>query len=94
MSNKRHYYTAEFKAKVALEALQENLTTAQICSKYKVNATQVNRWRKELKDNVSQLFSRKKDSDLVEKEREINTLYKQVGKLTVQNEFLREKLYP
>ncbi len=94
MTKKRQYHNAEFKAKVALEAVKGEKTTSQICSKFKVDASQVTRWKKELLENSSTIFNKKKDSELEAKNDEINTLYKQVGKLTVQNEFLREKLYP
>ena len=94
MSKKRQYHNAEFKAKIALEAIQGEKTVSQICSKHKIDATQVTRWKKELLENSSTVFNKKKDTELESKNEEINILYKQVGKLTIQNEFLREKLYP
>jgi len=94
MAKKRQYHNAEFKAKVALEAIKGEKTIAQICSKFKIDASQVTRWKKEALDNLGTIFNKKKDSELQEKVDEINTLYKQVGKLTIQNEYLREKLFP
>ena len=89
---KRKRYSADFKAKVALLALKEELTASQICSRYKVEASQVSRWKKELLEGAKNIFLKKRDSELEEKKGEIDSLYKQVGKLTIQNEFLREKL--
>lgn len=94
MAKKRQYHNAEFKAKVAVEAIKGDKTISQMCSKYKVDASQITRWKKELLDKSSELFNRKKDSELEAKKEEIDTLYRQVGKLTIQNEFLREKLFP
>ena len=94
MAKKRHYHNAELKAKVALLAIKGDLTTAQLSSKYRVDASQITRWKRELSDSAAQVFSNKKDSDLSAKEEEVNVLYRQVGKLTIQNEFLREKLKP
>ena len=94
MAKKRQYHNAEFKAKVALAAIKGDLTISQICSKFKVDATQVTRWKKEAMDKMASVFNKKKDSDLEKKNEEIDTLYKQVGKLTIQNNFLREKLFP
>ena len=94
MTKKRQHHTAEFKAKVALAAIAGEQTVSQICSKFKVQANQVTRWKKELLDNSPSIFSKKHNSALEEKKEEVDILYKQVGKLTVQNEFLREKLYP
>jgi transposase len=94
MKKKRKHYAADFKARVALAALKETQTVAQLCSKLKVDAGQINKWKKELLERSSELFARKKDSDLSAKDQEIDGPYKQIGKLSVQNEFLREKLFP
>lgn len=94
MGRKRQSFTAEFKAKVALEAIKGEVTTSQICSKHKLDPSQVTRWKKEMLENASAIFKRKDDSELKEKKEEIDILYKQVGKLTIQNDFLREKLFP
>jgi len=94
MKKKRQYYNAQFKAKIAILAIKGEQTTSQICSEHRIDASQITRWKKELLDGSSDIFTRKKDADLAEKENEINILYKQIGKLTIQNEFLREKLLP
>jgi transposase len=94
MTKKRQYHNAEFKARVALDAIRGDKTISQLCSKYKVDASQITRWKKEAQEKMASIFNKKKDGELEEKNEEINTLYKQVGKLTIQNEFLREKLLP
>lgn len=90
----RQRFSAEFKSKIALLAVQGEMPVAQICSKYKIDAAQVTRWKQELLDGAKNVFVNKKDSELEKKNEEINQLYKQIGKLTVQNEFLQEKLFP
>ena len=92
MTKKRQYRTAQIKAKVALEAIKGEKTISQICSKYEVESSQVSKWKTEALKNLSAVFEKKKSNELETKENEINILYKQVGKLTIQNEFLREKL--
>ena len=92
MTKKRQYRTADIKAKVALEAIKGEATVSQICSKFSVEASQVSKWKADALKNLSTLFAKKDDSVLESKNDEINILYKQVGKLTIQNEFLREKL--
>jgi len=92
MTKKRQYRTADIKAKVALEAIKGELTVSQICSKYEVESSQVSKWKSDALQNLSTIFAKKNDGELESKNDEINILYKQVGKLTIQNEFLREKL--
>ena len=91
---KKKNYSKEFKAKVALEAIKEDLTLSQISSKFKVHSTQVNRWKKELLSGAKDIFGTQKDQQVADLEKEVNVLYKQVGKLVSQNDFLQEKLFP
>ena len=94
MKKQRRRYGADFKAKVALEAIREEVTSAQLCSKYGIDVTQITRWKKELLKGAKDIFTTKKDTKVKELENEVSILYRQVGKLTVQNEFLQEKLTP
>ncbi|MCK5015057.1 MAG: transposase [Candidatus Omnitrophica bacterium] len=55
---KRKKYPKEFKARVALEALKGEKTTAEISSEYEVHSNMVTKWKKQLKDNMSELFIR------------------------------------
>ncbi len=91
---KRGYYTAELKAKVALEALREQATTGELASKHDVDPSQVNRWRGELLEGAKEIFSTKRGRKKADDKKEIDALYQKIGKLEVQNEFLRGKLYP
>lgn len=94
MAKKRQKHSSEFKAKIALLAIRGEITVAQICSKHKVDSSQVNRWKKEALDNMASVFNKKNDTELQEIKDEVDILYKQIGKITIQNEFLREKLFP
>ena len=94
MSKLRKTHSASFKAKVALAALSQTHTIAEICSQYGVHATQVHKWKKDLQDNMADIFVRKgkKDPDLVAKEELIEELYKQVGQQKVENDWLKKKV--
>jgi transposase len=92
MKKRRNYHTAEFKAKVALDAIKGDQTIAQISSKYKVDATQITRWKKEALEKMASIFTKKKDSDLEAKQDQIDRLYKQVGKLSIEVDWLQGKL--
>ena len=93
MSNKRTSYKPEFKAKIAILCLQETMTIWEICSKFELHSAQVSRWKKDLQERSKELFAdkRKKDTDLKEKEEELNKLYNKLWKLTVENDWLKKK---
>jgi len=91
MSNLRRKFSALFKAKVAIEALQERETLESLSKKHDVHPNQILRWKKELTDNSSKLFSKEAvGSD--KSERLIDELYKQIGQLKVDNDWLKKKL--
>lgn len=93
MTNKKTVYTPEFKAKVAMVAIWETMTISEICSKYQIHSTQVCKWKKELLERSKEIFedTRKKDIKLIEKEKELDKLYNQLWKLTVENDWLKKK---
>jgi len=88
---KRKMYDDQFKAKVALEAVKGEKTIAEIAGLYEVHANQILCWKKHLLENVSGLFSRKKDPKLGEMENEMDELYKKIGKQDIELEFLKKK---
>ncbi len=91
MSNIRKKYTSQEKVKIALEALKGELTINQITSKYGVHATQVSNWKKKLKESLSSIFSDKRSKEQKEQTELIDELYKQIGQLSVELEWLKKK---
>lgn len=91
MSVKRKRYTAAEKAKIALEAIKGELTMAQITSKYSVHATQVNVWKKQVTSALPDLFSDKGKQETANYEAQLAELYEQIGRLKMENEFLKKK---
>jgi len=87
MPQHRTRHSAEFKAKVALAALSESKTLAEISSEYKVHATQITRWKQELLENAPDLFGKGKKKE-INHEAEVAELHRQIGKLKVENDFL------
>lgn len=87
----RKKISAELKARIALEALKGLKTVNEIASIYEVHPNQVNNWKKRFSDGALSLFS--KSTELKEKgtEDEINNLYRKIGQLEVENEFLKKK---
>jgi transposase-like protein len=91
-NTKRRNFSAEFKAKVALEAVREQLTIEAICKKHELHPSQVNTWKKAFISNASAVFEQEKQSPVVDNEALIQTLYAQIGELKVANDWLKKKL--
>jgi transposase-like protein len=91
MSEKRKRYTPAEKAKIALEAIKSENTLAQISSKYGTHPTQINTWKKQAIALLPDVFSDKNKQDITEHEKQLAELYEQIGRLKVENDFLKKK---
>ena len=87
MPQHRTHHSAEFKAKVALAALSESKTLAELATEYRVHPTQITRWKQDLIENASDLFGKGKKKE-VNHEAEVADLHRLIGKLKVENDFL------
>jgi transposase-like protein len=91
-------YSSDFKLKVVLKYLSQNFTIAQICSEFNISKVTLSNWVKQFKANSGNVFSDKiaanKTAKLKEKqaEKEIETLYKKIGQLTIERDFLKKVL--
>jgi len=93
MKRKRRHFGAKFKTKVVLEALKERDTIQQIASKYELHPNQITNWKKQFLENADQAFSDDTSArELKKAEAEREELYKQIGQMKVENEFLKKKL--
>ncbi len=88
MARKR--YTAEFKAKVALEATKEIKTLNELSSEYGVHAAQISLWKKQLLESIAGVFSTQKKS--IDHTKKFDELYRQIGEVTVERDWLKKKL--
>lgn len=86
---RKHHNTA-FKSKVALEAIQERETINQIATRYEIHPNLVTQWKKQLLDSLPDCFSRKRLKGNKEKNTN-DELYQQIGKLKVENDWLKKK---
>ncbi|QHI70655.1 transposase [Tichowtungia aerotolerans] len=91
MNKQRRKHTAEFKARVALEAIKGLETINQIAAKYELHPVQVGAWKKELLEGAGSLFVRKNAKDDLGQNHRIEELERKVGQLTMGNEFLEKK---
>ena len=91
MSRKRRNFKPEFKAEVALAALRGEQTTSELAQKYSVHPNMITAWKKELMERADELFekgSKAKDESGVN----ADELFKQIGQLKVENDFLARGL--
>ena len=89
----RKSHSNDFKAKVALEAIRNEASIQELAQKYDVHPNQISQWKKQLVDNVGDIFERpnKKKKDLDEVELKESELYKNIGQLQLENQFLKKK---
>ena len=88
----RRAHPPAFKAKVALEAIKEQKTIAEIASIYGIHPTQIAKWKRKVLDGFELLFNNKIRSRDQEQEELIEALYKQIGQLKVESDFLKKKI--
>lgn len=87
----RKKYTAQEKARIAFEALKGDTTLAELTKKYGIHISQINQWKKQLKESMPDVFSNRRDKDELEKDRYIEELHKQIGQLTIEVNWLKKK---
>ena len=86
----RKKYSAEFKARVAIEAIKEEKTINEIASYYGVHPQMVRTWKREFLKNASKAFEDQKETQRLEKE--LEKAYKKIGELEVEKDFLSDVL--
>lgn len=92
MKPTRRKFTAKFKAKFAIEALQERMTVHEITSKYEIHPNQINQRKRQFLDGAETIFERDKSAkeDQNEFQQDQDKLYKKIGQLQVENDFLKK----
>jgi transposase-like protein len=93
MKQTRKKHGAAFKAKVALAAVKGDRTVAELASAYGVHPNQIYNWKKQLLDGAASVFE--SGGAAVEgpvSEAQVDLLYRQIGQLKVENDFLSRKL--
>ena len=85
-------YEPNLKARVTLESIKGLKTVSQISSEYKVHPNLITRWKKEAIQKFPSIFFKQDRKEIIEAEETIDNLYKQIGMLKVENDFLKKKL--
>jgi putative transposase len=91
MSTQRKQYSAEFKARVALEALKGFKTVNELASIYGVHPTQIAHWKHRLQKEMPEIFSVRRDQQTRDQEALQARLYQQIGQRKVELDWLKKK---
>jgi transposase len=85
---KRRNFSADFKARVALEALVGDRTLAELAAKHNVHPNMISAWKRLARERLPDLFSKKAERGDASREAEIKELHEKIGRLTVEKDFL------
>ena len=92
-TKKRTQYSAEFKARVGLEALREQKTLNQLAQEYGVHPVMIGKWKQEIQAQAKSLFKGKRGTKAVDQERKTaENLYSEIGKLKMSLDWLKKSL--
>ncbi len=91
MGNKRKQYNPAFKAKVALAAIRNEETISELASRYGVHPAMINTWKRALLEGATEVFDKGQKSRK-ETEKQVDELYRQIGQLKVERDFLAKGL--
>ena len=89
MKTSRRKFSGAFKAKVAIEALKERETLAELSKKYEVHPNLISKWKQEFVERSAEIFEKKSESESgVDPEK----LYAKIGQLEMENDFLKKSV--
>lgn len=87
----RKTYSGKLKGKVAVEAVKEAKTVAELASQYEVHPTQIKAWKRHVLAHVEELFVDKRRKQEQEQAALVEELYKQIGQLKVELDWMKKK---
>ena len=88
ITTRRKRYSAEFKAKVALEAIRGEQTINELASRYELHPNMITTWKRQAIDNMASAFAGGKERGSTSDEGQIKELHAKIGQLTVERDFL------
>lgn len=94
MGSKRKTFSPSFKAKVAIEAIREEKSISELSTQFEVHPNMIRAWKKQFLSESESIFvdKRKSKNRKSDSEQDPDQLFKQIGQLKVENDFLKKKL--
>ena len=92
MTRQRRRFSAQTKAKVAVEAIKGQRTVAELASQFQVHPNQISQWKRQMLDAAPLVFSNGRDRQQVDQQELVDQLYQQIGRLKVEVDWLKKKL--
>lgn len=92
MKKGRRKFSSTFKAKVAIEALKEHMTLAELSEKFDVHQNQISKWKQEFLNNSEKVFDSKIRPKSDDKEDDVSLLYQKIGQLEMERDFLKKSI--
>ena len=88
----KRQHSPEFKTQVVLEVLKEEKTIGEISAQFSIHPTQIRRWKDQALLGLKGVFTDSSGRELLDKEKLIEELYKQIGQLKVETDWLKKKM--
>jgi len=88
---KHRKFSAEFKTKVAMEAIKGLKTLNELSSEFEVHPNQISKWKKQLITQASQIFKDRLNCDSNKEDKKVEKLYQEIGQLQVELNWLKKK---
>ena len=92
MSQKKRVHSAAFKGKVALEALKDLKPINALASQYEIQPNQISAWEKQLKEGISEIFSKKRGKAKEDSRKAEERLYEEISRLKMELDWLKKKV--
>lgn len=90
MKQKRRKFSSAFKAQVAIEALKERESLAELSKRFELHPTMISKWKQEFLENSSEAFDKRASEP--DKDVDVDKLYSKIGQLEMENDFLKKSL--
>lgn len=91
MANTRKRHTADFKSKVAIDAIRQHQTINELTTRHGVHATQINTWKKQALAAIPAAFKGKHEREQKDRQVEIDELHRQLGQVIAERDWLKKK---